>query len=447
MKVASGSRLNLREAFVAANLRGELSDDELDEVIVSCRSKLNELPRVDDLYSESSRMVEALQPLLALACEKCEDSVSLDSDQWGNFLWDGYCACTSNTRAASRCTELNSNMEAWMDMVTLLLASPEEREAALPIPTFSRFRVSVGCMFVGFCMALGTFLPLSNLAKVRAALGSALLFILGEVWRRIGFDMTRARPVPKPGKSPARRVRVEEVALSSASSHLRVENEELRRRLEELEKGELLPPPAGAPPIPPPAHGPRSEGVHDAGRPSVFMRAAQAMTAGGGEGPMLEADAEPLLEEGLTDLLGKIIKLKGFLKQPQLNGQLAVVTDASTDRLDVKIKSGQLLKGISNVFWERVQGLGGPEGEEAKAPLLGLASGGTDGALQPELIARDTVYAPLDAGLHAKTKHEAKKIRESLGKWHRSLRFWVPGSEGSGLRSSACFQLHRRLVL
>ena len=111
MKVAAGSRLSLREAFVAANLRGEVSDDELDEVIKDCRNKLNELPRMDDLFDQTNRMVAALQPLLELSCEKCEDSVSLDSDQWGNFLWDAYCACTSNTRAASRCEELTSNME------------------------------------------------------------------------------------------------------------------------------------------------------------------------------------------------------------------------------------------------------------------------------------------------------------------------------------------------
>ena len=142
VRVANSAKLDFREALATAEVRTSFTDDQIAQLIIDFREKLN-AGRPSTVAEESQLMASAIRPLYD-ALLGAADLTSFDTDQLGALFWDLYAACTANTRSALRCPELNDYEEAWADMVSLVLSTPEVSESVVTNPCGSRIAVVGG---------------------------------------------------------------------------------------------------------------------------------------------------------------------------------------------------------------------------------------------------------------------------------------------------------------
>ena len=122
MRVSTTARLAFREALGEARLANTYSDEDLDKFITEIRKSLNSAPVLNSLVEETELAIETLRPLYGSLTDWCSTE-DLDSDQWANMCWDLFTAAVNTTKAGTRLPNLAQSVEAWADMVTLLLPS------------------------------------------------------------------------------------------------------------------------------------------------------------------------------------------------------------------------------------------------------------------------------------------------------------------------------------
>ena len=257
-----------------------------------------------------------------------------------------------------------------------------------------------------------------------------LLGCLAFAWRKKGVDLfkipkaqTTKRPTLGFASAP------EEVALSSASSKVRKENEKLKAKLAQLEASQRLAPssssgevPLGEPPVPPPG-APELPQVDEMrpGASSSFGEARKSIAQHTQSGPMvtsLRAGAVKQVE------VGQVIHLQNFKNQPSLNGRLAVVQNIDSKGVEaILIESdgtpGGSLKGLGDKFWRPLSFESDLSNAE-RAAMVAFHSLGQE--LEPVLNAATADipsdnYAPLAAAHQDRNEEEARKVKDLLSKW------------------------------
>ena len=186
-KVAAGARLAFREALSTAQLPNDIGDRDIDDAIRKMRKTLSK-SKPTTLGAEVDTMREALKPSLQLVLRSCPDAEQLDSDQWGGLLWDLYTAACSHTVAGHRCENLNGNEEAWSDLVTLLLTSPEQPPMVIRCFWTSRRMMVVWLSMLGGLVTLLLQLEgWSAKSKFYIMVISSLCFVAATTWGFLHF--------------------------------------------------------------------------------------------------------------------------------------------------------------------------------------------------------------------------------------------------------------------
>jgi len=416
-KVASSARLACREAFLEASVPVDVGDAELDDVIRNLRRTLK--APANTVGEESDLMVRALRHVYELLLRKADVS-GLDADQIGSLMWDFLCGAVSSTTAADKCPAVTANEDVWADVITLLLATPAKVRMVIRNPFFARRAVVFYLVLLALSAAGVAFqFEMSGQAKVYSLMAASTLFVLADVWRRYGWDLFAVlrsdldKPTPQLSKAGKQ---MDELSVSSASSRLRAENNELKAKLEQLgglgdDRGLPATVPDGAPPLPAPCFGPGVglSGDYSAPEPSVLVRSLQSLAQGPKDGPMLIGESPSLADEPALMSVGTTVRLRNFAKQPLLNGSLAKVTDVDPKGIYVRLLDGSQLAALGERFWTVV--------DEAQLPEEECHLLTQPAHHEPGQMSSDT-YAPLAPASHEALKAEARKIKELLVKWH-----------------------------
>ena len=310
-KVSATARLNFRTALSDADIvlfpQADLGDGKIDKVIKGLRSSLSSSnPRSQG--EEIDTMVEARRPLYDLCLQVMTESEEWDADEWSALLWDLYAAAVSNIASARKCESVTSDQEAWADMITLLLASPVQERSVVSNRWLSRWAVVIYFLIGSFVIGyVALYWQLSGKSKVGGMAASLVMVIFAELWRRCGFDLLTAQKKEVENLKAAQVLKKPiEIALSTASSQLRKENEALKAQLQSIKPFKSSnsendgPRPRGAPPLPAPPLPPRLE--KSKVEPSVLVQSMQVLSAKHTHGPMLlgasaDLSAEPQMIE------------------------------------------------------------------------------------------------------------------------------------------------------
>ena len=340
------SRVALR---IDSTYVGSQTDGEVANLIHEFRKQLSTEKGVSHSNaSEKALMVKALIPVKNEILENGGGTaMAFDVDTWASMLWDFYIAACNNTVAGQVCTALNDSEALWHDMVFDLLGEHKAVRKNVTGPWWSD-RLAIMSMFflmAIFGIALIALGDLSGRAQVTGAGASTSALVMGDLWRRYGPaklfgtveeeieiispGLPAVAPAPQQGG-------FEVVSLSSNSGKIQKENEELRRRLDALEKDPGKPvgkPTDDEPPLPPPEGMPPKTDELDALR--GFASDAKI------EGPISMTAAKHLqtappmasIDGGAKVMfpVGSVVTLHGFVEHDFLNGLQASVSSHAGD--------------------------------------------------------------------------------------------------------------------
>ena len=185
-------------------------------------------------------------------------------------------------------------------------------------------RVALALLAAGLLLAWLQQWPVRGGLRIRLALAAALSILLATTWWHKGWDIggvTRATTVDIVDELPA-----DAKSLSSASALVQEENERLKAQLAALGTGiVLLPPPAGAPPLP--------------GPPGDFRPVAIYITPP----PGLPANTDIPARNAAAIYYppGSVVRLTGVANYPDLEGIAATTAEVHDNGThDVTLDSG-----------------------------------------------------------------------------------------------------------
>jgi len=205
---------------------------------------------------EVNSMAFCLQPLYDWQSAQLS-AHALDSDDLSNLMWNLFCATkglrvVSRTRASEKFATITDCSGAWDEVMVLLRNSVQDDED-LPLrwPWLSK-RSLLGLQLASLVMTAVLFNLFETGRSQAAALCACMVqcFFFG-MWSQYGFDIGGRRKIAKPPKEKVKTI--DAPSVSSASSLLRQENEQLKQELEHAKSvsdGPPLPPSSGPPPLP-----------------------------------------------------------------------------------------------------------------------------------------------------------------------------------------------------
>ena len=173
MKVSNRTRNNIRAVFANYDLPSTTSDKELDAYVRELRKAVG-ASSDDSLQQEAALAQQVLTPFRDCLLDEAEKQ-GLDSEQWGNILYDIFLAATSGTKSEAKLQRLVNSEDAWADMVTLLLTE-EPTEVSFHGPWWSH-RVSLAswCLILGVLCFLVLRFEISGRTKFYCLVGGTML--------------------------------------------------------------------------------------------------------------------------------------------------------------------------------------------------------------------------------------------------------------------------------
>ena len=374
------------------------------------------------------------------------DSVpeSWDAESWGSFVWDAYTAAVSNTQAAAACPSLVESEAAWADMIVILLVTPAAKEFVLVSCWWATRRMVTAWFWMLAASCLGSFgmanklrewevlnesQEVSGRTKFYLVLFGTLLLTFGETWRRFGFDLwTSQKLMEIPGaRGRTRNEEADAVSLSSSSSKLRAERDDLRRELGQMKQGHAGAGkvPAGAPPVPPPplmtSMTSLAQGVQDDG--PLFVGLAQVAPERAPDPTWLQSSiATPITSDTFEP--GYLVELTNISNDRSLNKQLGVVAELiGSAKYNVELVKGGTVRYLHGSHLrhallhhkapqatiDKIDSLIGKIIDTNMAGMSGDVGSGSSTDQQ--------VYAPLAQSELRKNKIQAKTIKDLLSQW------------------------------
>eukprot|EP00930_Biecheleria_cincta_P027551 TRINITY_DN19331_c0_g1_i1.p1 TRINITY_DN19331_c0_g1~~TRINITY_DN19331_c0_g1_i1.p1 ORF type:complete len:721 (+),score=117.51 TRINITY_DN19331_c0_g1_i1:94-2163(+) len=426
MRIGDNVRTNFRALLSDYNVASPLRDRDIDGLCRHLRKTLKDAD-ASDLAGETRVAVAALSPIRDELLSSAE-TAGLDSDQWSDLLWNVWRVFVENTKAAEKLRDLHDDSAAWSDMITILLAECSETET-LAGPWWAKRLV----VYMWLSLLSGALWFLSSFGwtgrtRVTLVFIGILCWPLAFLWKRFGWDLGKSTRRSKP-KVSFREDDADSICMSTASSQIRRENEELRRQLQSLESAASvappLPPPPGAPPLPSGASGhPKS----------ALTRALTDLASGADEGPMfieeaaLAVEMQASVHSGIAFTgIGSPGKLVNLAVGEDLSGLTGVAASDKDNRgrFEFLLLDGRKLGRLTE---QNVQWLSKDEISEELLNLvtstLGIAVCDSPVFVQPDAEEEGgEFHAPLSEGAKARVGAEAKKVRDALDKWSARASF------------------------
>ena len=244
-------------------------DAQIRSAIAETREALGRAPlaRVSD---QKRHLKNALIPGKNLLIDTLGGkALGLDFDEWSAALWDYYKSSTGGTASGQVCNAVNDDEDLWDEVVQSTLP---ETSGQVVMQTgvwwTSRRFVAMAWMTLGAVLLCFTGGHWSARTKVILGGSASICLVLADLWRRFGSEhawvcsdvqLEVTSPEVPAAAHQSRRPDEDPVSEASASADLRLENERLRKMVEDMraqgaESGIPPPPPPGAPPFPP-THG------------------------------------------------------------------------------------------------------------------------------------------------------------------------------------------------
>ena len=247
MAVSAEALHNVTAVFTGLNGR-TLAVNDVRETIGLVRTRLRTAAELFSVEADANTMAWALQPIAALVFDTLADG-TLDDEEVSLAIWNAYVGAVAKTKGADKFQTITADGGNWADMLAILRSY--EGPADTAAPHFFGWRT------VAFLAGIAALLSLMAQAPDNIATGRNRLYAAGIaalLWigaGRIAFGLLQT-PAPLTSKRLTVTITDDAVSVSSASSTIKKDNEELRVRLEEALKAQEREPPPGAPPLPAP---------------------------------------------------------------------------------------------------------------------------------------------------------------------------------------------------
>lgn len=389
-----------QQAIAGAAPHVVLSVPELKDVMSNTRSRIRNNADGKGISEDTNMLAHCSQPI-AEFLSLVVAGAGLDEADRSTLLWNVYSATVSRTKLASKFSAVTDSEEVWEDMMAIL-RNVEQDELKLRWPWLSYWKVLGYLLVLAALSGAGTQLVSAGRSHFWCLLICTLALASAIVWSINGYNVGghvrigRPRRVQLPDRDPD--------AVSSASSSLKRENEELRSKLEAslagqgvqgVEAAPPLPPPPGVPPLPP--------GEHQAEQNQAVKENAELSVDAKPFEPKINVEAAQTVVDApvvVCPAVGTEVMLGEIPTMPALNGAVGKVTevagsDPADQKLQITLRSGVVLRGVRP---EIIVGLGPFENISAQSS--------------------EQVYAPYAGTPVTQLKAQAGRLREALVKAH-----------------------------
>ena len=226
--------------------------NEVREAIGLARTRLRAAAELFRVEADANTMAWVLQPMAALVFDTLADG-SLDDEEVSLAVRNAYVGAVAKARGADKFQTITTDEGNWADMLAILRSY--EGPTMVIAPEVFGWRTVLFLAGIAALLSLIAQAP-ENLSSGRDRLYAAC--IATALWLGVGRLAFGLLQTPAPLASTRRTVTITDdaVSVTSASSTIKKENDELRGRLEEALKAQENEPPPGAPPLPAPADPP-----------------------------------------------------------------------------------------------------------------------------------------------------------------------------------------------